>query len=142
MEIVKYPTKSLLEKSIEVVINDDLRDFANEMIGFMKTLKWGKVNGLAAPQVGRNIRLFYAEGDWFVNPIVLWKPKEGIKPCHEGCFSLEEGKFDYQVDRAYAIKIKFQDLNGNNYEKRFNGFKAQVIQHELDHLEGILCCGN
>lgn len=140
MEIVKYPNKILKKKSTKVDINKELISFVIEMKDFMnKQLKWGTVVGLAAPQVGRNVRLFFAQGQLYINPEIIWITKERYE-CQEGCYSLEKNKFDYKVDRAPSIKLRWQDLQGKWREKRFNGFAAQVIQHEMDHLEGKLCC--
>lgn len=142
MEIVKYPTQSLLEKSVEVTDIPAIKEFALELFKFMHTeLRWGKPVGLAAPQVGRNIRLFWALDECYINPVILWKPEGGKIPYKEGCYSLEENKA-YPVERAYGVKLQYYDLDGKSQEKRFNGFPAQVIQHEYDHIEGLLCCGN
>ena len=120
----------------------ELKEFVKDMTVFMlKGLKWGTPMGLAAPQVGRPIRCFVALGEVFINPEILWMPKANWQEMKEGCYSLEEGNFDYPVRRAYAVKLKWTDLNGNEQVKRFNGFHAEVIQHEMDHLEGKLING-
>jgi len=151
MELIKYPNPILLTRSEPVEITPEVRDFVFEMFSFMKTLPFTfkdkfdqdrkrSVAGLAAPQVGKNWRIFIAQNNVYINPEITWMPKAGMNPCKEGCFSLEPG-VDYPISRAYAVKLKWQDLKGNSYEQRFNDFTAQVIQHEYDHLEGRLCCG-
>lgn len=130
--------------------DDKLEEFVQEMAHFMFTkLPWGQAAGLAAPQVGKNIRLFLLNegvgadrrsGDFrlFINPVVVWKTKAPATKCKEGCFSLEAEKMDYEVDRAPSITIRYQHLEGQWLEERYNGKRAQTIQHEIDHLDGIL----
>ena len=144
MQIYKWPNKILTEPCSSVDIMGKGRGDAVVFLGEMMDLyeqapPWGRMVGLAAPQVGKSWRAFVALGELYINPVTLWKPRYGVKTCYEGCYSLEENKFTYEVPRAYAIKIKWQDINGEWKEKKFKGFEAQVIQHELDHLEGVCC---
>ncbi len=142
LQLVKYPDPRLkiISKPVEK-FDAELEEFVMDLLSFMKSQPWGKAVGFAAPQAGRNIRVFIALDDVYINPEILWKPEGGQKPCREGCFSLEEKRFDYEVTRAYAVKLRWQDLKGAIHEDKFTGFKAQVIQHEMDHLNGKLCCG-
>lgn len=144
MEIVKFPTPSLLEKSLPVEITPELLSWIRDVEIFLMAIpqEKSKTAGLAAPQVGRNIRVFYALGEWYINPEITWVTKAPPNLMKEGCYSLVEGKFDYPVWRAPSIALKWQDKTGAWHEGRFNGFKAQVLQHEFDHLEGKLCCGD
>ena len=112
--------------------------------------------GLAAPQIGESIRLFivdtYPFSDnedlsfderkflkgfkkVFVNPVII---SETGKECffNEGCLSIPGLRED--VKRKDSIIIEFQDLNGKYIKESFSGIAARVIQHEYDHLEGIL----
>ena len=142
MKLIKYPDPLLKKECVKVEIDDELKKWLDKFLKFLQTskeLKWGNIAGLAAPQVGKNIRVFYAFGQLFINPTCLWLPKAGWEIKQEGCFSLEEGKFDYKVRRAYAITISWQDIDGEIHEQRFNGFKAQILQHELNHLDGKTC---
>ncbi|HXG64838.1 MAG TPA: peptide deformylase [Blastocatellia bacterium] len=142
MELVKYPNPILFQKSVAVEINKELRDFIDEMFVFMKTkLTWGEPVGLAAPQVGRNIRVFIALDQVYINPELTPIPEAGFTIKSEGCYSLEDNRFDYKVPRYNEINLKWQDKKGKWREQRFKGFRAQVIQHEYDHLEGRLCSG-
>lgn len=141
MEIVKYPTKSLFEKSVKIEeITNDIKNLALEMLDFKKKLSWGNPVGLAAPQIGKNIRLFIWFDKVIINPEVVHKSKQE-NYYKEGCYSLEENKFDYAIWRPQSIRVKYQDIEGKIYEEKLNGFKAQVFLHEFDHLEGKLCCG-
>jgi peptide deformylase len=105
--------------------------------------------GLAAPQVGLAIRLLvidlvaFKEDDpelgafkvVMINPTILERSEEEVT-LEEGCLSIP-GVHE-NVSRAEHIKIKYQDANFNEYTEEFNGYKARVIQHEYDHLEGHL----
>ena len=140
MELIKYPDPILLGKCEPVKeINDEIKEFVKELTIFMlQGIKWGTPMGLTAVQVGRPIRLFIAIGEVFINPEITWVTKAPKDTVKEGCYSLEDNSFEYVVERAPSIRMKWQDLNGEWKEERFNGFKAQILQHEYDHLDGIL----
>lgn len=142
MELVKYPDPILLRKSEDVELTDEVKEFIKEMQHFYKTkLNWGQPVGLAAPQVGKNWNIFIAQDVVYINPKITWRPKGGWVDRKEGCFSLEKNKFDYKVRRQDSLILEWIDINGEKKTERFYGFPAQVIQHEYDHLEGKLCCG-
>ncbi|TVR43223.1 MAG: peptide deformylase [Bacteroidia bacterium] len=105
--------------------------------------------GLAAPQVGESIRLFvidatpYAEEDplldgfkkVFINAEILEETgKEWL--FNEGCLSFPELRED--IKRQPVIRMRFQDEAFNTYEETFEGLAARIIQHEYDHIEGVL----
>jgi len=104
--------------------------------------------GLSAVQVGYLKRLFVVwdpktKKDFvFINPRITWRSKKQIKEIpevenkHEGCLSVPG--FWGLVKRPVAIKIKYQDLDNQKQKQTFKGFLARVIQHEFDHLDGIL----
>ena len=104
-------------------------------------LTWGKPVGLAAPQVGRNIRVFIALNEVYINPELTPVVESGITVHEEGCYSLEKERYDYKVPRYNEIVLKWQNKKGKWRQERIKGFRAQVIQHEYDHLEGRLCSG-
>lgn len=105
--------------------------------------------GLAAPQVGLPIRLLvidlvaYIEDNpelgafkvVMINPTILERSEEEVA-AEEGCLSIPG--IHESVLRAERIKIKYQDADFNEYIEEFEGFKARVVQHEYDHLEGHL----
>lgn len=153
LELVLNPDPRLREKCVPVEKFDaDFEKLVIDMAHFMFTgLPWGRPAGLAAPQVGKNIRLFLTNegldkgkesGNFrcFVNPVIKWETKAPSDFCQEGCFSLEREKMDYPVRRKSSIVVRWQDLKGEWLEERFNGKKAYVIQHEMDHLDGVLVC--
>ena len=136
MNIVKYPDPPLLEKSVEVDLKDEQTIvFLMDFLGFYMTLIERAV-GLACPQVGKNIRAFIALGIPYVNPVIT-KRSRGTYETFEGCLSLEEGK-QYKVRRHKEITMEWVDMEEKKRVQTFTGFEAQVIQHEYDHLEGIL----
>lgn len=141
MEIIKYPNPILLEKSKDVEINKELLEFIQEFIMFKQNLSWGRAVGLAAPQVGRNIRVFIALDCIYINPVMEVVGDE-VSEKQEGCYSLEENKFDYKVKRYSKVKLSWLTKKGESKSFVFTGFPAQVIQHEYDHLEGRLCSGD
>jgi peptide deformylase len=94
--------------------------------------------GIAAPQVGHLKQVAIVDiGDGkieFINPVVM--EKRGIQMNLEGCLSIPN---QYgEVERSYYIKVKYRDRNGKTYIMEAEDFLAQAIQHELDHLQGIL----
>lgn len=109
--------------------------------------------GLAAPQIGKSIRLFVVDATPFVedgeedeeglkgfkkvfiNPEILEESEEEWK-FEEGCLSIPGIRGE--VSRPEEITIRYMDENFKEYEETFDGLKARIIQHEYDHLEGIL----
>jgi len=105
--------------------------------------------GLAAPQIGKNIRLFVVEGTPFadLDPSIAGFRKAFIN-AHiiersntevtrgEGCLSIPG--IHEEVSRPDKIKMRYLDANGESHEEEFTGIRAWIIQHEYDHLDGIL----
>jgi peptide deformylase len=96
--------------------------------------------GLAAPQIGASNRLFvYRVGSSppivLANPVIEWS-SEDAETFEEGCLSLTNVSVD--VDRPIYVLVKGQDVNGDDIRIEASGLEARVIQHELDHLDGIL----
>jgi len=118
-------------------INDETRQIAENMLAAMHT---GKGVGLAGPQVGLLKRIFVtdAEGDEprvFINPSIIWTSQEQVI-CEEGCLSLPGLYTD--VKRPGKIKVQAWNEKGRAFTLEVSGMLARVIQHEYDHLEGIL----
>lgn len=95
--------------------------------------------GLAAPQVGRPIRLFtFDSGEHMgalVNPEIVWFSDE-TEEAEEGCLSVP-GMY-FPVARALRVRVHAQDLSGEGVEQEGEGLLARIFQHEIDHLDGIL----
>ena len=116
---------------------DGLRKFATEM---KKTMKAKKGLGLAAPQVGENMRLIVVTLEdkkvlAMANPVIL-KHSDDVEVCEEGCLSLP-GIYE-QVSRYASIVVEFKDLDKNRQMLQLFGMDARVVQHEIDHLNGVL----
>lgn len=99
--------------------------------------------GLSANQVGVELRFFIADfslhdkdlgREVFINPEIV--AEEGEDTLEEGCLSIPEIR--EKVTRALKIKVRYENLQGQLLEKEYEGFAARVIQHEIDHLNGIL----
>lgn len=95
--------------------------------------------GLAAPQVGirKRVAVVDAEGTKLemVNPVIT--EKEGVQIGPEGCLSVADGK-SCDVKRAKTVTVKAFDRSGKQYEITVSDFAARAVQHEIDHLDGIL----
>jgi len=137
LTILTVPDEALLKVSKEVTEFDErLHTLLDDMTETL--LRTGDA-GLAAPQVGRLIRVFIIntgrEVHEFVNPEIVEKskPKLGL----EGCLSIPK-KRPVSVNRFQRIKVRFQDRDGNYYEGELKGFPAICFQHEFDHLNGVL----
>ncbi|HEX3721964.1 MAG TPA: peptide deformylase [Nitrolancea sp.] len=113
-----------------------LRRLADDMF---ETLQAAAGRGLAAPQVGRGIRLFVAEDEneqiALCNPMITLT--EGETFGTEGCLSFP-GFVGLHIRRAARIEIQAQDLHGAPFQLVAEGYLARVVQHEIDHLDGIL----
>lgn len=114
----------------------EIRTLIAEMV---ETMRASDGVGLAAPQVGKSIRLFVAEVNEttrvFINPVIRERSESHII-FEEGCLSLP-GKF-LPVERSERITVEYDDIQGEHKTMRVDGFLAIVIQHESDHLDGIL----
>lgn len=94
--------------------------------------------GLSAPQVGISLRVFVIRSDPvlpFFNPIIVDKSEEVIE-MEEGCLTFPN--LILKIKRPQIIKIRFADALGQVQTKVFQDITARVIQHELDHLDGVL----
>ena len=141
-EILIEPNKILREKSLKVEqVDKDLQTLMDDML---ETMYAAPGIGLAAIQVGapkRVIVLDLAKKDspknpmYFVNPEIIEKSKTN-STYEEGCLSVP-GQFA-EIDRPDKCHIKYLDYHGQPQEIRAEGMLATCIQHEIDHLEGIL----
>jgi peptide deformylase len=139
LKIIKYPDPRLKKPSEPVTVFDQsLKELAAEMIRLMHEHRGV---GLAAPQVGVNLRMFVMnpggeEGQdrVYVNPRL--SEAEGEEEGDEGCLSIPN--LTAKIWRSKALKMTAQDLDGNPTEETAGGFAARVWQHETDHLNGTL----
>ena len=149
-EILTVPHPVLKQVSTPVTeVTDDLRRLMDDML---ETMYDAPGIGLAAVQIGEPVRVIVmdlqekpadapedAEGvktpRYFVNPEIVWKSEE-LAPYEEGCLSVPE-VYD-EVQRPARVRLKYLDYNGNAVEEEADGLFAVCIQHEMDHLEGVL----
>jgi peptide deformylase len=104
--------------------------------------------GLAAPQIGKNVRVFLMDynkkNKVIINPRIVeideikmdTKKKKSSRQVLEGCLSLPH--YYGPISRADRVLIEFQDETGEKHTEEFTGFLAHIVQHEVDHLNGII----
>ena len=119
--------------------DEALRDDVERMAAIMYDARGV---GLAAPQIGSLRRLVVIRGGEedepllvLCNPRVVWRSEEEESD-FEGCLSI--GEVSVEVSRAVAVRVEAQDVEGRAFELEPEGYAARVIQHEIDHLDGIL----
>lgn len=147
LPIVSYGNAVLKRQATE--ISADYPDL-KELIGNMfETMYSAGGVGLAAPQVNLSLRLFVvdaspfsdedpdAEGlkKVFINARITWRSDDEVL-FNEGCLSFPGLRED--IYRPSRIKIRYQDENFEWFEEEYKGIPARVIQHEYDHIEGLL----
>ena len=139
--IVKYPDPILQQPTEPVTVFDaELRQLVDDMFASMYDAQG---IGLAAPQIGISKRLTVIDLSFQKKPeekIVLINPevveKKGKQHEEEGCLSLPEIRD--RVVRAAEVKVRAQDVEGRTIEVEGTELLARAIQHEIDHLDGIL----
>ena len=149
-EILTVPNPILKQVSRPVdAVDDVLRALMDDML---ETMYDAPGIGLAAIQIGEPVRVIVmdlqekpegadpdAEGvknpRYFVNPEIVWASEE-LAPYEEGCLSVPE-VYD-EVQRPARVRIRYLDYNGQPVEEEASGLYATCIQHEMDHLNGVL----
>lgn len=142
LPVLEIPNQILLQKAEPVsVVDDEIKQLLSDML---ETMYATHGVGLAGNQIGvlkRVVVLDCADRDdepdpiKMVNPKIIWKSEEMI--CHnEGCLSIPRQYAD--VTRHAEVEVEYTDENGQIKRRRTGGLLAIGIQHELDHLEGIL----
>lgn len=144
-------TEILREPTVEV--SGDSSDFQAFIDDMIETMEGAAGIGLAAPQVGRHERIFVIDITpmaneliengielpdqpmVFINPRIIDESEEEIE-LEEGCLSIPD--IHEEIVRPKSVSIQYLDRSFTPCERRFGGIIARVIQHEYDHLEGIL----
>ena len=145
LKLYEYPHPILRKKCERVTkVDDEMRKFLDDML---ETMYADKGCGLAAPQVGVSKRVIVLDDNpsdkdeslrnpmYLVNPEIIWKSEENVLFC-EGCLSLPDQRAD--VERHEKIRVHFLDYNGKEQEILAEDLLAIILQHEIDHLDGIL----
>jgi peptide deformylase len=141
--IVMYGDPVLRQRAKDVEPGTDLTQLVADMY---ETLEAANGIGLAAPQIGKSIRLFVVDGtsledepgmeDFrmvFVNPKMIEEVGEPWE-FEEGCLSIPNIR--ERISRKGQLRIHYFDENWNEHEETFDGMRARIIQHEYDHIEG------
>jgi peptide deformylase len=143
--IVMYGDPVLRQKAKDIEPGTDLKQLIADMVD---TMHAASGIGLAAPQIGKAIRLFVVDGSGledepemenfkkaFINPLIL---DEAGTPWEfeEGCLSIPNIR--EKISRKEKLKIRYFDEDWNVHEESYDGMKARIIQHEYDHIEGKL----
>ena len=124
-------------------VDDALRKQMDDML---ETMYHDKGIGLAAPQVGISNRVVVMDVDqtdegekgkalFMVNPEIIWESEE-LRIYNEGCLSVPE--MYAEVERSDSVRIKYLDYDGAEQELEADGLLSTCIQHEIDHLNGVL----
>lgn len=143
--IVAYGDPVLRKKAVEIEKGSiDIQELARDMF---ETMYHAHGVGLAGPQIGKSIRIFVVDAtpmenesvqdfkQVFVNPVML--EEDGIEwAFEEGCLSIPEIR--QEVNRKPRLRLRYFDENWQEHEEEFDGLKARIIQHEYDHIEGVL----
>ena len=137
-EIKKYGEECLGKECVPVEkITEETLKILEDMV---ETMHEANGVGLAAPQVGINEKYFVIDiGDGVVRKIInpeILEYSEEFTETDEGCLSVP-GVYK-KVKRAYEIKVKYLNENGEEKEETMTGFLAKAFQHEFDHLSGTL----
>ena len=147
--IIMYGDAVLRKKASDIEPGTDVKQLVADMF---ETMYAANGVGLAAPQIGKAIRLFVVDGTSmqdeeedaedmtgfkkaFINPVILTEEGEEWD-FEEGCLSIPNIRED--VWRKEKVRIKYFDENWYSFEEEFTGMKARIIQHEYDHIEGKL----
>ncbi len=141
--IVMYGDPVLRQKAKNIEQGTDILPWVEDMF---ETMHAANGVGLAAPQIGKSIRLFVVDGrviedepdmqnfkKVFVNPEMVEELGTSWE-YEEGCLSIPNIR--EKISRKEKLKIKYWDENWNQHEEIFDGMKARIIQHEYDHIEG------
>ncbi|WP_456441561.1 peptide deformylase [Caldithrix abyssi] len=139
---IRYIGDPVLRKVAEPIteFDDKLKNFAEDLIDVMHVEDG---IGLAAPQIGVSRQIIAVDASEleenefprvFVNPQILEASGEWV--VEEGCLSIPGVR--EEVTRPETILLKFQDVEGESFTQEFSGWLSRILQHEIDHLNGIL----
>lgn len=143
--IVMYGDPVLRKRAEDIKKDTDLKQLIQDMF---ETMHVASGIGLAAPQIGKGIRLFIVDGTSlndeedmstfkkaFINPVIIEEHGEEWE-FEEGCLSIPNIREN--VARPESLTIRYFDEEWNEKEEQYGGMKARIIQHEYDHIEGKL----
>lgn len=147
-EILDAQNQILRQKSKTVKnIDKKVKNIIKDLIDTLRVQNDPEGVGLAAPQIGKNINIFVMKPHKDIkviinpeiikiNPIRKTKEKRNKKSIMEGCLSLPH--YYSPIKRSKSLVLVYLDREGNKKTETFTGIEAQIIQHEVDHLKGVL----
>lgn len=116
-----------------------LEDLKDTLLEHQRVYKMGR--GIAAPQIGYKKRVVYVNTDEFkgylVNPTIVYRSPETFD-VWDSCFSMDS-RFFVEISRHRRIKVKYTDQFGEFHNDTFTDGLSELLQHEIDHLDGIMC---
>ena len=144
--IIMYGDPVLRKRAKEIKFgSDEVKRLAEDMF---ETMHAASGIGLAAPQIGKDIRMFIVDASAledepdladfkkvFINAEII-EEDEDHEDMEEGCLSIPNIR--EKVGRPSSIRIKYFDENWKAHDEEYEGMKARIIQHEYDHIEGVL----
>ena len=145
LEIHEYPAPILKEVAEPIAeVTEEIQQLARDMV---ETMYAAPGIGLAAPQVGRSIRLLVMDvGNWddednrtsdlqvLINPEIIWSSDE-MRLFDEGCLSVPD--FSLEVERPAQVHVKALNIDGEEIVLECDELRAVCVQHEIDHLNGV-----
>ncbi len=137
LKVLKDGDPVLRVKSVPTLINQEVKELVDNM---KETMINENGIGLAAPQVGVNLRVIVIKLNdgtiqEIINPTIIWYSESRV-PFEEGCLSIPDHFTN--VIRSVKIGIKFMDISGKYRKWKLKGMESRVVQHEIDHLDGVL----
>lgn len=136
MSVLVKTDNPVLHHPAKLVVANRAAGIVRRLRRIMREVDWGNCVGMAAPQIGVNKRVFIAGKTAFINPRILWYSLEK-EVDKEGCYSLESGVY-YPILRSKSVRIQWVGERGGHHIATFYGIMARIIQHEYDHIDGIL----
>jgi peptide deformylase len=136
-------------KKVSVIRSRQLRQLIRDLTD---TMRHENLVGIAAPQIGKGLRVFLSEVRKtlsrksikkpdklrvFINPVVISKSKK-IANDYEGCGSVAHGGIFGPVKRSASVSVRAEDAHGKKFTFKASGLLARIIQHEMDHLNGTV----
>lgn len=145
LKLYEYPSEVLRKKCERVTkVDDELRLFLDDML---ETMYADRGCGLAAPQVGVSKRIIVLDPNpsdedfsarrpmYLINPEIIWRSEETVL-FNEGCLSLPDQRAE--VERNEKVRVHYTDYDGREQEILADDLLAIIMQHEIDHLDGVL----
>jgi len=141
LPILKWPDPRLSERCVAV---ESVADVQQLVVDMFETMYAAPGRGLAAPQVGVTLRLFVMDCTWkegektpfaMINPVIM-AAERVPSVVEEGCLSIPG--ILVPVERPVAVTLQWTSETGEIHMADFDGFEARCIQHEFDHLNGVV----